>query len=136
MVRAVVDTNVIISGGIKPGNPRKVWEIFKSGECRLVLSSLMFRELNEVLQRPKFHKFIKKEDRKEIILYLELFAEFVEPTETIAICRDPEDDHILSCALKAEVDFLVTGDKDLLALKSFRGIPIVKPREFLNRLRK
>lgn len=136
MVRAVVDTNVIISGSLKPGNPRKIWSAFKSGKCRFVLSSSMLRELNVVLQRPKFHNLINEDGRKEIVLYLELLAELIEPAEAVTICRDPEDNHILSCALKAEVDFIVTGDKDLLTLKSFRGIPIVKPKEFLARLKK
>ena len=46
------------------------------------------------------------------------------------VCRDPDDDHILAAAVNAECDFLVTGDKDLLALKKFAGMKIVTPREF------
>jgi len=46
------------------------------------------------------------------------------------ICRDPEDDAILACALEAEVDYLVTGDADLLELKTFKGLRIITPRDF------
>jgi putative PIN family toxin of toxin-antitoxin system len=136
MVRAVVDTNVIISGAIKLGIPREIWSAFKSGDCKLVLSSSMFMELSGVLQRPKFHNLIGEGGRKELLLYLELFAEVVEPTDSVTVCRDPKDNHILSCAVKAGVDFIVSGDDDLLVLKTFRGIPILKPKEFLTRLKK
>ena len=136
MVRVVVDTNVIVSGSLKPGKPRKVWSAFKSGRCSFVLSSSMFREILSVLPRTKFHNLIGKEERKEIILYLELFAEFIDPAETVEICRDPEDNHILATASEAKADFIVTGDKDLLVLKSFRSIPIIKPKDFIIRLRK
>ena len=47
-----------------------------------------------------------------------------------SVCRDPEDDAILACALEARVDYLVTGDEDLLELKVFKGIRIVTPRDF------
>ena len=52
-----------------------------------------------------------------------------EPAATGA-CRDSDDDHVLDCLIAAEADYLVTGDADLLALKTFRGKPILKPRDF------
>jgi putative PIN family toxin of toxin-antitoxin system len=50
------------------------------------------------------------------------------------ICRDPNDDFLLECALTGNADFIVTGDKDLLSLQSFRGIPIVTPRQYLDQI--
>jgi len=50
------------------------------------------------------------------------------------ICRDPNDDFILECAVTGNADLIVTGDKDLLSLKSFRGIHLVTPRQYLDRI--
>ena len=50
------------------------------------------------------------------------------------ICRDPNDDFILECAVTANADLIVTGDKDLLSLESFRGIQILTPRQYLDRI--
>lgn len=134
MVRAVIDTNVIVSGLIKPGVPRKIWLAFKSGGCRFILSPSIFAEIAAVLQRPKFQGLICEEARKELLLYLELNADFVEPENPVIACRDPEDNHILACAEASKAGYIVTGDKDLLILKSFHGIPIITPRTFLAKL--
>ena len=91
MVRAVIDTNVIISGVLKPGNPRKIWFKFKAGRCNIILSLSMFRELSNVLQRTKFQKLINPKEAKDLLLYLELRAEFIEPKEQVEVCRDPAD---------------------------------------------
>ena len=55
----------------------------------------------------------------------------VRPSEPVqSICRDPDDDAILACALEAKADYLVTGDVDLLELRAFKGMRIVTPRDF------
>ena len=56
----------------------------------------------------------------------------VFPEGTLHICRDPDDDKFLNCAVNAGARYLVSGDDDLLVLKEIYGIPILKPREFLN----
>ena len=64
-------------------------------------------------------------------LIVEATKDNVQPTEPLSgVCRDKDDDIVLACALEAAVDYLVTGDKDLLILKKFRGIRIVTPRDF------
>jgi predicted nucleic acid-binding protein len=57
-------------------------------------------------------------------------ADLVEPIEmSPVILADPDDDDVLACAVAAEADYIVSGDRDLLSLGSFRGIPIVTPAE-------
>jgi uncharacterized protein len=65
--------------------------------------------------------------------YLYQFSEFVIPEERIQfIADDPKDDKFLEAAIAGKVDFIVSGDKHLLALKEFRSIPIISGREFLD----
>jgi len=54
----------------------------------------------------------------------------VPPPEITGVCRDPDDDRILACAVAHEAQYIVTGDKDLLVLGTFRGVKIVSPRDF------
>jgi hypothetical protein len=134
MLRVVVDTNVIVSSALKGGLPRKIWIAFREGKITLVLSSSMLEELIKVFRRPKFANLISKEETKKILLFIELFAEFVEPTMNITLCRDSADNHILSTAFSAKANFIVTGDKDLLSIKTFHKIPIITPKGFLTYL--
>lgn len=134
MVRAILDANVIISALIQSGIPRKIWLAFKNGRFALVISHLLFQEILITVTRPKFHNIINEFDRKEVAFFIELFAEFIEPKKTIQICRDPADNHILACGLEA--DLIVSGDKDIIVLKNSFPIPILTPREFMERLDK
>jgi len=64
-------------------------------------------------------------------LITEAAQNIVHPSETpTGACRDKDDDNVLACALEADADYLVTGDKDLLQMKAFRGILIITPRGF------
>jgi putative PIN family toxin of toxin-antitoxin system len=62
---------------------------------------------------------------------LRKLARIVEPTETIAIADDPDDNRILECAVEAKSDFIITNDKDLLRLRSYAGIPIIRASDFI-----
>jgi putative PIN family toxin of toxin-antitoxin system len=73
----------------------------------------------------------KQERENALALISEAAQDIVHPTETPSgICRDKDDDNVLACAWEGAVDYLVTGDKDLLHLKVFKGIRIITPREF------
>ncbi len=87
-----------------------------------------------MLERDKFDKYVKRETRRELLLALLEEAEFVEIEEQIRECRDPDDDEFLALAVEGRAERLVSGDKDLLVLKSIRGIPIVTADEFLQEM--
>lgn len=132
MVKAVVDTNVFISGLlVKRSLPRKIFILFKEKKFELVISPLIFAEILRTLNKPKIRKLVSLDECKELIVFLETTATFVFPKERISLSRDPEDNIILECALAGKADKIVTGDIDLLSLKSFRGISIITPKEFL-----
>jgi putative PIN family toxin of toxin-antitoxin system len=98
-------------------------------QFHLIACPFILRGLEHVL----IHKFSlrKNEVRSTLQIVSEAFHSIVRPSKPVqGICRNPNDDAIMACALGAEADYLVTGDVDLLELKSFKGIRIVTPRGF------
>jgi putative PIN family toxin of toxin-antitoxin system len=87
-----------------------------------------------VAARPKFDRFVSRELRGEFVSALREKAELIVPTHTVIVCRDPKDDAFLSLAVSAEADAIITGDPDLLTLHPFEDIPILTPRQFLERV--
>lgn len=69
-----------------------------------------------------------------MLRYLQVARVVVPSIIAPAVLADPDDDHVLACALAARADLIVSGDADLLGLKSYQGIPIVGPAEALRRL--
>jgi len=129
--RYVFDTNVIVSALLfeqsKPG--QAFYAALERGE--LVLSLPVVKELNDVLSRPKFDRYVFREERERFLGLLLHESKLVDITEQLHACRDPNDDKFLELAISAEATCLVSGDDDLLQLNPFRGIPIVTPEEFL-----
>lgn len=131
-MRIVLDTNVIIAAFAARGLCAEVFEACVSGHT-LVISQHILTEVNSTLQKKvKLPKRIVN----DITNYLKDTAETVK-AETIdnSVCRDKDDLPIIGTATKGDADFIVTGDADLLELKSYHGIDIITPREFWNRLR-
>lgn len=98
----------------------------------------MLSYLDIVLSRPKFDSRLrlKRVSKGYLLREYSILATIVEPTEVIeGVSRDPDDDEILSCAISAACESIVTGDLDLLVLKEFRGIKIVRTRELLEELK-
>lgn len=132
---AVIDTNILVS--ILKGSPKLsfIYDAFKKDKFKLAISDELLKEFSAVLYRP--HLKIEYHDIKELFRLIKARAVRIKlPFPSIDICRDPEDNFILEIALEAKADFIVSGDKDLLVLKSFRGIPIITPREFFACLKK
>jgi len=129
MKNIVVDTNVIISALLKSKNCSQILEALKQNKIGLVLSEKLLEEIWEVIGNLKFE--FTEGEKQELKELLKEKSKLVEPKEAISICRDIKDNIILECAVSGKVDFIITGDKDLLVLKSFRKIPIVSPRQFL-----
>jgi uncharacterized protein len=126
----VLDTNVIVSAILmKMGKARQALDKAQSGGT-ILMSSLALSELEEVLARPKFDKYVSAVERKLILAGFVNTVQFVEVVEKIQICRDPKDDKYLELATGGKATCIVTGDADLLVLSPFRAIPIWTVREF------
>ncbi len=90
-------------------------------------------ELADVLARPKFDRYVSREDRQQFVLLLGGVVRVVTVTRRMTACRDPKDDKFLDAALSGEAKVILTGDLDLLELHPFHGIDILRPVDFLSR---
>jgi uncharacterized protein len=132
--RYVFDTGVLVSAAIFPESiPRRALsEGLQKGQ--LVLSPATAEELQNVLGRPKFDRYMSHQVRQRFLANLVDRARVVEPNQTFNVCRDPKDNKFLEVAVCCKASFLVTGDKDLLVLNPFQGVPIVTPSDYLENL--
>jgi uncharacterized protein len=101
----------------------------RTGEV-LVLADVTM-ELNNVLGRAKFQRYVIEGERERFLLSLLQEAKLVEIREKVRACRDPKDDKFLELAVNGRADFIVSGDGDLLALHPRRSIQILTPSDFL-----
>lgn len=129
--RHVFDTNALVSALLFTGSvPGRAF--FVALEQGVVLvSSETAEELADVLGRSKFDRYVSADERGRFLAAFLARAELVEVAEPVEACRDPTDDKFLSLAVTGAASVLVSGDEDLLVLHPFRGIPILRPQEFL-----
>lgn len=95
------------------------------------MSLSLLKELQAVLSRPKFDRYVTREEREQFLAALLHEAVLVEVTAQVQVCRDPKDDQVLDAAINGQATCIITGDADLLALHPFRGISILSPGDFL-----
>jgi uncharacterized protein len=139
MRKVVLDTNVLISGVIASGFSASILNAFRREEIHLVTSPHLLAEFSEVVSRRHIaRKYPQAAENAEALLdYLRAFATLAPGIpEPGIISADRDDDFVLACALDGKVDFIVSGDPHLLDLKSFEDIPILTPREFVERILK
>lgn len=129
--RLVFDSSVLVSAAIFEGStPGRA--LAMGMERRSILLSLAtLHELTEVLERPKFGRYLTAEKKDRFVGALIRSSTFLEPSESIAACRDPKDNKFLEVAVAGQAAYIVSGNEDLLVLNPFRGIRIVTPAEFL-----
>jgi uncharacterized protein len=101
----------------------------------LLISVPVLAELAEVLGRPRFRRYIDEDRIREFLAAFSGRAEWVTITSSVTACRDPKDNKFLDLALDGRATHIVSGDADLLVLNPFRGIAIVPPAAFLDRVR-
>jgi len=133
-LRVVLDTGVIVSAILLPRSiPRQSVDIsIRLG--RLLFSEDTVAEVAEVLRRPKFERYISAVRRQEILLAMIEQSEIIVVARGIDACRDPKDNKFLELSVEGNATHIVSGDADLLVLKSFEGVPIRSPAEFLTTL--
>ncbi len=131
-IRAVLDTNVIISAIFWRGAPYKVMKKALQRDFILVISPDILEEVSERLK----HKFnLPREEIETLMNILLSYSDIVEPTTKVNVVKaDENDNKIIECAIDGEADFIVTGDHHLLELKSYKSIKIITPAEFLKLL--
>jgi uncharacterized protein len=132
-MRVVLDTNVIVSAAVWGGNPSKIIKRVADGLDKLFITEDIVDELEDVLRRPMFG--LSSEEAELRIAEIEELGKkvAVSPERRITgVCRDSDDDIYLECALAANADYIITGDRDLLDLKEYGGVKIVNARGYLD----
>ena len=132
-MRAVLDTNVVMSAIFFGGVPFKVLNAWHNGEFELVVSDAVMAEYREIAVRMKA-KFPSIEP--EIWMrYIEDHATMVSAVPLATqVCEDADDDVFLACAIAACAKIVCSGDKHLLACNGWNGVEVLTPRLFCNRL--
>jgi putative PIN family toxin of toxin-antitoxin system len=132
--RIVIDANVSVSATLLRNSiPRRAVD-FALDRGKLLISSATVTELDEVLRRPKFNRYLTEHERLEFLAALVLAAEQVDIIEQLAVCRDSKDDKYLELAVNGHATHIISGDSDLLDHHLFRGIAILTPQDFLDSL--
>lgn len=129
----VFDVNLIISAVLIPQSKPDLAMRKAQDLGTILMSPEVWAELEQVLARPKFDRYISSEDRSKFLQdFFDTVLLVIERTETIQECRDPKDNKYLELLVNGEADYLITGDEDLLVLNPFRGKPVITASDFLN----
>jgi putative PIN family toxin of toxin-antitoxin system len=136
MIRVVIDANVFVSAALKPhSKPAQIIDLVKEGKIALVISHTILEELKRVFRYPKIRKelCLTESEIDEALAEIAQAAILMPGKIQIrAIKDDPEDNRYLECAVEGQADFIISGDKHLLNLKTYQGITIVTPMVFLD----
>lgn len=132
-MKIVIDTNVFISAVFFGGLPLKVIQSVISKQNDAYISPEIWEEYKDVIERmtKKYPSRLKQQLIDEVFKVFKVII----PSSEISICRDPDDDKFISCAIDAECMYIVSGDDDLLSLGNVEDVIICTPSEFLNAMK-
>ena len=129
-MKILIDTNILISALFFGKFPKEFLNEVLEGNFEICINDKIFSEYEKTIAK----KISKKKVLNEI-LYEKFLAElrYFESISDLKICRDPDDDKFINCAIDAKAIYIVSGDNDLLTIKNFAGVEIVTAREFYNK---
>jgi putative PIN family toxin of toxin-antitoxin system len=133
-MRAILDTNLLVSYLLTHHPPIAtiIDGFLAQDEFVMVTAPELLAELDRVLTYPKLQRYYTDEERTRFVALVMALGEVVDLPETVPrICRDPDDDRLIACAVVGEADVIVSGDNDLLALERVGDIPILTAAQFL-----
>jgi len=128
-MKIVLDTNIFFSSFYWAGNPRKVFDRVTKGLDELFITDDILNEIASVMERKKYKIDIEKIN--DYVKIIESYSIKISSNNIPEVSRDIDDNKILQCAVDGNCDFIITGDNDLLVLKEYKNIKIIKPREYL-----
>jgi putative PIN family toxin of toxin-antitoxin system len=129
--RVVIDTNAFVSHILRIRSIPSRAVIRAQQVADIPISPAIAEELRNVIRRPKFDRYVSAVDREATLSGLLEAAKIIEPSISIQACRHPKDDNFLELAVDGHADLILSGDRDLLVLSPFPGIPIVTPTQYL-----
>jgi len=132
-IRVVLDTNLWISYLIS-NQLSKLDELIEKDALVVLFSTELLEEFIEVAGRPKFRKYFSIADLEELLDLFDAYGEIVDVSSISESCRDPKDNFLLALAQDGRADYLLTGDADLLELRSYGAAQIIKYSDFETRI--
>ena len=129
-MNVVIDTNVIASAMFFGGRPRQLLELLMNHRIHAYVTQEIINEYQDTS-----NELISRYPNKPVLLPLNLIIKechLIESQSKITVCRDPDDDKFLECAIDSKCLYIVSGDKDLLSIKNYRDVQIVTVADFLN----
>lgn len=130
-VKVVLDANILISALGFGGNPREILILVIEKKLQAISSPILLAEFEDVISK-KFP--LLANDLTRILRKLKKNLKIVKPQISISVLDDEPDNRVLEAAVQGNCEYIITGDKDLLALNMFKNISIVKPDTFLSQI--
>jgi putative PIN family toxin of toxin-antitoxin system len=132
MIKAVYDTNVLVSGTVSTSSPSAfLIDAWISNVVTIITSEPLLDELTRTLTKPYFAEKLTNEQRQGIVNLVRSRAIIIPITTTIPnVATHSEDDIVLATAESGKANYIVTGDRGLQGVESFKGIDILNPRDF------
>lgn len=130
----VLDTNAFVSAHLnRQGNEAQIMHLWRREQIAIALSSPLLNEYLRVLQYPRLQSYLQlsPSQLRKLAMDVKAAAVFVEGRTSVTVCRDPNDNMVFACALEAQADYIVSGDKDVLSVRNFYEIPTMTPKAFL-----
>jgi len=131
----VLDTNLIVSHIWGSPNAATIMQAIRDRANLVPVVSLeMLQELKETLAKPKIEKKVGKDIASEFAKELMVYAKYIEPRKKVDVCEDPDDNMLFECAAEAGAEYIISGDKAVLAVKEYLGTKVVSPQEFIGKI--
>lgn len=131
-MKIVLDTNVFVSGVFFSGPPYQILRAWKNQEIQIVISLEILDEYSRVGE--ELSEQFPETDLNPILELVTTKAELVKAARlSEAVCDDPDDDKFFACAISGKAEIIVSGDKHLLKMSGYKGIQVVKPRQFADK---
>ena len=127
-MRIVIDTNVVASGIVFGKKPERLLELAIKNDVEMCVSPQILAEYDEIIAR-----LSAKYPNRTIAISLKDLTDnalLVTPSQTVTVCRDPDDNKFIECAMEGKCLYIVSGDNDLLDLRSYADVEIVTVAEF------
>jgi hypothetical protein len=129
-LRIIIDTNLWISY-ILSKKLDQLDELLFSNKCQLLFSLELMQEIEATIKKPKLQRYFDETSLEEMLITFEPIIDLVSVKSNVKVCRDSKDDFLLALAKDGKADYLLTGDKDLLEIKSFGKTIILTISEFI-----
>ena len=135
--RVVFDTSTLVGAALKPGSVPHQALVQASARCDVCASVQTWLELERVMQRERFDRYLARDTRLEFVALLRTSMHFFPVTQADEDalrppCRDAIDNKFLALVQVCRADMLVSSDEDLLVLHPWTGVPVLRPKEFLS----